>query len=109
MEKIAISDKYFKERNLYPNVDFYSGIIYKAMGFNPEYYTVLFVCGRLVGWLAHWKEYTLDPEAKICRPRSNFIGKPSRQFVPLNKRKDHITEDVDSYPDPYLKVKPTKL
>ena len=69
LERIALSDNYFKERQLYPNVDFYSGVIYKALGFPVEMFTVLFALPRVVGWLSHWYEFLDDPENKIVRPR----------------------------------------
>lgn len=74
LESIALKDEYFKQRKLYPNIDFYSGLVYRAMGFAPDFYTVIFAVGRIVGWLAHWKEAIKDPEMKIVRPRSNYIG-----------------------------------
>jgi citrate synthase len=86
LEKIALSDQYFIERKLYPNVDFYSGIIYKAMGFPTDMFPVLFMIPRVVGWLAHWNEFLDDPENKIIRPRQNYVGHNTRNFVPLNQR-----------------------
>jgi citrate synthase len=74
LEKIALNDEYFIKRRLYPNVDFYSGIIYQAMGFKPEMFTVLFAIGRMVGWLAQWEEMLNDKEQKIARPRQIYIG-----------------------------------
>ncbi|MGQ9634920.1 MAG: citrate synthase [Bryobacteraceae bacterium] len=78
LEKIALSDEYFIKRRLYPNVDFYSGIIYQAMGFKPEIFTVLFAIGRMVGWLAQWEEMLNDKEQKIARPRQIYIGYDKR-------------------------------
>jgi len=86
LERIALDDEYFVKRKLYPNVDFYSGIIYQAMGFQPEMFTVLFAIPRTVGWLAQWQEMIQDPEQKIARPRQVFVGKESRQFVPIEQR-----------------------
>ncbi len=86
LEKIALSDEYFIKRKLYPNVDFYSGIIYQAMGFKPEMFTVLFAIPRTIGWLAQWQELLMDSEQKIARPRQIFTGHESRDVVPLKKR-----------------------
>jgi citrate synthase len=86
LERIALSDEYFIERKLYPNVDFYSGIIYRAMGIPSKMFTVLFAVARTVGWVAQWKEMMEDPKAKIGRPRQLFIGSEPRSFVPLEKR-----------------------
>jgi len=86
LERIALSDDYFIKRKLYPNVDFYSGIIYQAMGFKPEQFTVLFGIPRTVGWLAQWQEMLQDPEKKIARPRQVYTGEDRRDFVPLTLR-----------------------
>jgi len=86
LERIALSDEYFIKRKLYPNVDFYSGIIYQAMGFKPEQFTVLFGIPRTVGWLAQWQELMQDPERKIARPRQLYTGRDRREFVPLTLR-----------------------
>jgi citrate synthase len=86
LEKIALEDEYFIKRKLYPNVDFYSGIIYQALGFKPEMFTVLFAIPRTVGWLAQWQEMLQDPEQKIARPRQIYTGHDVRQFVPIEKR-----------------------
>jgi citrate synthase len=86
LERIALEDDYFVKRKLYPNVDFYSGIIYQAMGFKPEMFTVLFAIPRVAGWLAQWQEMITDPEQKIARPRQVWTGHEVRQFVPLTKR-----------------------
>ena len=85
LEKVALEDEYFKSRNLYPNVDFYSGIIYKAIGIPTEMFTVMFALGRLPGWIAQWKEMTENKEP-IGRPRQVYIGKTSREYIPLSKR-----------------------
>ncbi|MBM7831316.1 citrate synthase [Agromyces cerinus] len=78
LEQFALQDDYFKERRLYPNVDFYTGVIYKAMGFPTRMFTVLFAIGRLPGWMAHWREMNLDPQTKIGRPQQLYIGEPER-------------------------------
>ena len=83
LEEIALNDDYFKERRLYPNVDFYTGVIYKAMGFPTRMFTVLFAMGRLPGWLAHWREMQLDPQTKIGRPQQLYIGAPERNYPGL--------------------------
>jgi len=86
LERIALEDEYFVSRKLYPNVDFYSGIIYQAMGFKPEMFTVLFAIPRTAGWLAQWQELITDPEQKIARPRQIYTGYDARPFVPVEKR-----------------------
>lgn len=86
LERIALEDEYFVKRNLYPNVDFYSGIIYRAMNIPSPLFTVLFAVARTVGWVAQWKEMTEDPKTKIGRPRQLYTGEPARNFVPLSKR-----------------------
>jgi citrate synthase len=86
LEKIALEDEYFISRRLYPNVDFYSGLIYKAMGYPTDYFTVLFALGRLPGWIAQWQEMLTDPEQKIARPRQVYIGPEMRHFVPIGER-----------------------
>lgn len=85
LEKVALEDEYFKARNLYPNVDFYSGIIYRALGIPTEMFTVLFAIGRLPGWIAQWKEMRVNKEP-IGRPRQLYVGSPARPFVPMDKR-----------------------
>ena len=80
LEQIALEDDYFKERKLYPNVDFYTGVIYKAMGFPTRMFTVLFAIGRLPGWIAQWREARLDPQTKIGRPQQLYIGSPERHL-----------------------------
>jgi citrate synthase len=86
LEEAALSDDYFIKRKLYPNVDFYSGLIYQAMGFPMEMFTVLFAIPRMVGWLAHWQELLQDPEQKISRPRQIYVGPDTRDYVPMAKR-----------------------
>ena len=86
LEKIALEDDYFVSRKLYPNVDFYSGLIYKAMGYPADYFTVLFALGRLPGWIAQWEEMLTDPETKIARPRQIYTGADERPFVALGDR-----------------------
>ena len=86
LERIALEDDYFIKRKLYPNVDFYSGIIYQALSFRPEMFTVLFAIPRTVGWLAQWQEMIEDPEQKIARPRQIYTGQDARDFVPMEKR-----------------------
>jgi citrate synthase len=86
LERIALSDDYFISRKLYPNVDFYSGIIYEAMGFTPDQFTVLFGIPRTVGWLAQWQEMMEDPERKIARPRQVYTGEDKRDVVPIEQR-----------------------
>jgi citrate synthase len=86
LERIALEDDYFVQRKLYPNVDFYSGIIYQAMGFKPEMFTVLFAIPRTIGWLSQWQEMLMDPEQKIARPRQVWIGHDTREFVAIEKR-----------------------
>jgi len=86
LERIALQDDYFVKRKLYPNVDFYSGIIYQALGFQPDMFTVLFAIPRTVGWLAQWEEMLRDPEQKIARPRQIYTGHECRDWVPVEKR-----------------------
>jgi citrate synthase len=86
LEEAALKDSYFVERKLYPNVDFYSGIIYRAMGFPTNTFTVLFALGRLPGWIAHWKEMIEDTTTKIARPRQIYIGPKLQDYVPIEKR-----------------------
>ena len=86
LERIALEDDYFVERKLYPNVDFYSGIIYQAMGFDPKMFTVLFAIPRTVGWLAQWQEMLSDKEQKISRPRQVYIGTDKRDVAPIDQR-----------------------
>jgi citrate synthase len=86
LEEIALADSYFVERKLYPNVDFYTGLIYKAMGFPVEMFTALFALGRLPGWIAQWREMINDPATKIGRPRQIYVGPPSRAYIPIDER-----------------------
>jgi len=87
LEEAALSDDYFISRKLYPNVDFYTGLIYRAMGFPTDMFTVLFAIGRLPGWIAQWREMIKDPATKIGRPRQIYIGEPERAYVPMANRK----------------------
>ena len=86
LERIALEDDYFITRKLYPNVDFYSGLIYQAMGFPVTMFPVLFAIPRTSGWIAQWEEMLLDADQKITRPRQLYIGSKRREYVPLNKR-----------------------
>jgi citrate synthase len=86
LERIALEDEYFVRRKLYPNVDFYSGIMYQAMGFKPEIFTVLFAIPRTVGWLSQWQEMLCDAEQKIARPRQVYTGQAARDVVPIENR-----------------------
>jgi citrate synthase len=86
LERIALQDDYFIEKKLYPNIDFYSGITLRAMGFPKSMFTVLFAIARTVGWIAQWKEMIEDPEQRIGRPRQLYIGSPRRNYVPLSGR-----------------------
>jgi citrate synthase len=86
MEEVALKDDYFISKKLYPNVDFYSGILYRAMGFPTNMFTVMFAIGRLPGWIAHWKEMIEDPGTKIGRPRQIYTGPTLRKYVPIDKR-----------------------
>jgi citrate synthase len=86
LEEVALTDPYFIERKLYPNVDFYSGILYRAMGFPTNMFTVLFALGRLPGWIAHWKEMIEDPTTRIARPRQIYIGPTLRGYLPASQR-----------------------
>jgi len=86
LEKIALSDEYFVKRKLYPNVDFYSGVIYKALGIPTDMFTVLFTIPRIAGWLAHWTEFLDDPDNKIVRPRQIYKGYAKRDYVASDKR-----------------------
>jgi citrate synthase len=86
LEEIALADDFFLSRKLYPNVDFYTGLIYKALGFPPRMFTVLFALGRLPGWIAQWREMMADPANKIGRPRQIYTGVPERDVVPINAR-----------------------
>jgi citrate synthase len=87
LERIALEDEYFVSRKLYPNVDFYSGLIYQAMGFPVDMFPVLFAIPRTAGWIAQWEEMLTDPDQKIARPRQIYVGYPKRDYVPREKRK----------------------
>lgn len=95
LERIALSDEYFIKRQLYPNVDFYSGIIYKALGIPTDFFTVMFTVPRIAGWLAHWTEFLDDPENKIVRPRQIYKGYTKRDFVPVDKRDKKADYDLE--------------
>jgi len=86
LEEIALKDEYFVEKNLYPNVDFYSGIIYRALGIPKSMFTVMFAIARTVGWVTHWREMVADPETRIGRPRQLYVGHDKRDYVPIKKR-----------------------
>jgi citrate synthase len=86
LEEIALKDDFFIQRKLYPNVDFYTGLIYRAMGFPTRMFTVLFALGRLPGWIAQWREMIADPSTKIGRPRQLYTGETERSFVPVDRR-----------------------
>ena len=87
LEKIALHDDYFVSKKLYPNVDFYSGITLRAMGFPTTMFTVLFALARTVGWIAQWKEMIEDPHQKLGRPRQLYTGAPRRDYAPISKRR----------------------
>jgi citrate synthase len=86
LERIALEDEYFIKRKLYPNVDFYSGLIYEAMGFKMNFFPVLFAIPRMAGWLAHWQEHILDQEQKITRPRQVYLGHRGKSWLPMERR-----------------------
>jgi citrate synthase len=86
LEEVALHDDFFVSRKLYPNVDFYSGIIYRAMGIPTNMFTVMFALGRMPGWIAHWKEMLDDSSTRINRPRQIYTGPTQRAFVPLDQR-----------------------
>lgn len=94
LEAAALSDPYFIKRKLYPNVDFYSGLIYKAMGFPTDFFPVLFAIPRTVGWLSHWNEFLDDPENRIVRPRQVYLGSSTRDYVKINKRVSTTDQDL---------------
>jgi len=94
LERIALEDDYFVRRKLYPNVDFYSGLIYQAIGFPTEMFPVLFAIGRTPGWLAQWIEHVKDAEQKIARPRQIYLGEEARNFVPIEERPKKIADEV---------------
>ena len=87
LEEIALKDEYFVSRKLYPNVDFYSGVIYKALGIPVNMFTVMFTLGRLPGWIAHWNEMRNDPDFRIGRPRQLYTGPTQRAYTPLDARR----------------------
>ena len=89
LERIALEDEYFVERKLYPNVDFYSGIIFRALGLPPAMFTPVFAVARTVGWVAHWNEMMTDPETRIVRPRQLYVGPEERPVVAVEKRREH--------------------
>ena len=101
LEKIALTDEYFIKRKLYPNVDFYSGVIYKALGIPTEFFTVLFAVPRIAGWLAHWTEFLDDPENKIVRPRQIYKGYRTRNYQPVEKRDKQADYDLKVITDMY--------
>jgi len=86
LEEVALTDQYFIDHKLYPNVDFYSGLIYRALGFPTEMFTVLFAIGRLPGWIAQWREMMVDPDSRIGRPRQVYVGPRERSYVPMRER-----------------------
>ncbi|MCP3941574.1 MAG: citrate synthase [Desulfobacteraceae bacterium] len=91
LEEAALTDPYFREKHLYPNVDFYSGIVLRAMGIPTKMFTVMFAIGRLPGWIAQWKEYWNDPEMKISRPRQVYTGNTLNEYVPIDQRKEEVS------------------
>jgi citrate synthase len=94
LEEVALNDEFFIERNLYPNVDFYSGIIYRAIGIPSNMFTVMFALGRLPGWIAHWKEMWDDPNWRIGRPRQVYVGPKHRPFIPMGERAKEDREET---------------
>lgn len=101
LEKIALTDDYFIKRKLYPNVDFYSGVIYKALGIPTEFFTVLFAIPRIAGWLAHWTEFLDDPENKIVRPRQIYKGYRNRPYQNIDGREKKADYDLKVNLDMY--------
>jgi len=99
LEKIALSDEFFIKRKLYPNVDFYSGVIYKALGIPTEMFTIMFTLPRLAGWLSHWNEFVDDPVNNIVRPRQIYKGYTRRDFVPQNQRREAVQEELSYVTD----------
>ena len=95
LERIALTDEYFIKRKLYPNVDFYSGVIYKALGIPTEMFTILFTLPRLAGWLAHWYEFLDDPHNKIVRPRQIYKGYKRRDFEDMKGRAKKVDQELD--------------
>lgn len=101
LERIALSDEFFIKRKLYPNVDFYSGVIYKALGIPTEFFTVLFAIPRIAGWLAHWTEFLDDPENKIVRPRQIYHGYAKRDYIQPETREKKAEYDLEYMIDSY--------
>lgn len=99
LEKIALTDEYFISRKLYPNVDFYSGVIYKALGIPTEMFTIMFTLPRLAGWLAHWDEFVEDPVNNIVRPRQIYKGERTRDYVPEPDRQAKVELSLSYTPD----------
>lgn len=95
LERIALTDEYFIQKKLYPNVDFYSGVIYKALGIPTEMFTILFTLPRFAGWLAHWYEFLDDPHNKIVRPRQIYKGYTTRNYEVMKGREMKVKEDLD--------------
>jgi len=95
LETIALNDEFFIKRKLYPNVDFYSGVIYKALGIPTEMFTIFFTLPRIAGWLAHWTEFLDDPENKIVRPRQIYKGYTKRDFVNMETREKKVDYELD--------------
>jgi citrate synthase len=94
LEKRALDDEYFIERKLYPNVDFYSGLIYEALNLPPDMFTVMFAIPRTSGWIAQWLEMVTDPETKIARPRQIYTGAREQEYVPIEKREKRSQKPV---------------
>ena len=96
LEKVALSDPYFIKKKLYPNVDFYTGVIYKALGFPTDMFPILFAIPRTAGWLAHWKEFLSDKDRRIVRPRQNYVGVGEREYTSIHSREEK-EHNLDSY------------
>ena len=103
LAKIALKEAYFIDRKLYPNVDFYSGCVYKALGIPNEFFTVMFTMPRVAGWLAHWKEFLVDSENKIVRPRQNYLGYRMRDYVEKEKRRSCVDEELEGLTEDHEK------
>jgi citrate synthase len=95
LERIALQDEYFVKRKLYPNVDFYSGIIYQAMGFPVEMFPVLFASPRTAGWMAQWAELLTDEEQRIARPKQVYRGMDTRAYVPIEQREERGADETE--------------
>lgn len=95
LERIALSDEYFIKKKLYPNVDFYSGVIYRALGIPTEFFTVLFTLPRIAGWMSHWTEFLDDPENKIVRPRQIYKGYDKRDYIPMEQREKKADYELE--------------